>query len=195
MSLNFFSLSAPTPVLINKADLLPDAARQRWAAYFRGTGVRYAFWSAAAAQAQIEDEGGVPDDIEPEDLEEHRRRLLEKRLNERPLAAAGETNVVETVLDRKGLLDLILSLRPKYEPGEIPGTFAPGHGDIVSVSGARPSVVVGLVGLSGRRDRVGRVFFFFFFFKIFFLKKLTTFVIIIIITFALQNATPSPSLS
>lgn len=38
-------------VLLNKADLLPAAVRSTWADYFDQQGVKYAFWSAAAAAA------------------------------------------------------------------------------------------------------------------------------------------------
>mmetsp|Transcript_27163 Transcript_27163/g.69134 ORF Transcript_27163/g.69134 Transcript_27163/m.69134 type:complete len:649 (-) Transcript_27163:2405-4351(-) len=37
-------------LLLNKADLLPEAVRRQWADYFEKAGVSYAFWSAYAVQ-------------------------------------------------------------------------------------------------------------------------------------------------
>ena len=43
-------------LLINKADLLTEAQRASWATYFREKSIEYVFWSAAAAQAELEEE-------------------------------------------------------------------------------------------------------------------------------------------
>mmetsp|Transcript_6840 Transcript_6840/g.18505 ORF Transcript_6840/g.18505 Transcript_6840/m.18505 type:complete len:705 (-) Transcript_6840:108-2222(-) len=51
--------ASPAPVrkrsllLLNKADLLPPELRERWAAYFRSKGVRFAFFSALAANEEM----------------------------------------------------------------------------------------------------------------------------------------------
>jgi len=53
-------LSPPrdTVLLMNKSDLLPAAVRAAWADYFDRRGVRYLFWSAAAADAALGQEEG-----------------------------------------------------------------------------------------------------------------------------------------
>ncbi|XP_050223757.1 GTPase LSG1-1-like [Mercurialis annua] len=43
-----------TLLLVNKADLLPFSARQKWAEYFHRHNILHAFWSAKAATAVIE---------------------------------------------------------------------------------------------------------------------------------------------
>ncbi|KAL2485551.1 GTPase LSG1-2 [Abeliophyllum distichum] len=43
-----------TLLLVNKADLLPDSVRYKWAEYFQGHGILFAFWSAKAASADLE---------------------------------------------------------------------------------------------------------------------------------------------
>ena len=45
-----------TILLINKADLLTDAQRRSWAAYLAERGIEFVFWSAAAAQAALEEQ-------------------------------------------------------------------------------------------------------------------------------------------
>lgn len=128
-------------VLLNKADLIPDEIRQRWAAYFRGKGTRYAFWSANAAQAVIDEEGGVPELMEPEDI------FADKMRKDAKAEALAAEQVIEKVLTRDELFDLFFQLRPQYEEGEEPGANkAPRWGEVTSVSGARPSAVVGLIG-------------------------------------------------
>ena len=54
-------LSPPrdTMLLMNKSDLLPAAVRAAWADYFDRRGVRYLFWSAAAADAALGQEEGA----------------------------------------------------------------------------------------------------------------------------------------
>jgi large subunit GTPase 1 len=128
-------------VLLNKADLIPDEIRQRWAAFFRGKGTRYAFWSASAAQAVIDEEGGVPELMEPEDI------FADKMRKDAKAEALAAEQVIEKVLTRDELFDLFFQLRPQYEEGEEPGANkAPRWGEVTSVSGARPSAVVGLIG-------------------------------------------------
>jgi len=43
-------------LLVNKADLLTEAQRQQWADYFASMHVEFVFWSAAAAQAALEED-------------------------------------------------------------------------------------------------------------------------------------------
>lgn len=43
-----------TLLLVNKADLLPYAVREKWAKYFRLHGILFVFWSAKAATAALE---------------------------------------------------------------------------------------------------------------------------------------------
>mmetsp|Transcript_33338 Transcript_33338/g.62724 ORF Transcript_33338/g.62724 Transcript_33338/m.62724 type:complete len:647 (-) Transcript_33338:380-2320(-) len=50
-------------LLLNKADLLPEALRLRWAKHFAALGVQYIWWSAKAA----EDLAAADDDDPPED--------------------------------------------------------------------------------------------------------------------------------
>jgi len=51
-------LQPPTPcvLLVNKADLLSTPQRAAWASYFTEQRIDFIFWSAAAAQAELDDE-------------------------------------------------------------------------------------------------------------------------------------------
>jgi large subunit GTPase 1 len=44
----------PCMLLVNKADLLSPAQREEWAAYFQRKGIEAIFWSATAAQGEID---------------------------------------------------------------------------------------------------------------------------------------------
>ena len=45
-------------LLLNKSDLLPEAARVAWAEYLDSQGIAYIFWSAKLAAADAEDDSG-----------------------------------------------------------------------------------------------------------------------------------------
>eukprot|EP00249_Psilotum_nudum_P020066 c27543_g1_i1 orf=170-2158(+) len=50
-----------TILLLNKADLVPDAIRAQWALYFRLQGISFLFWSAKSATALLEGRAVKPD--------------------------------------------------------------------------------------------------------------------------------------
>ena len=52
-------LGKPTMLLVNKADYLTDAEREDWARWFEQNGVDAAFFSAHAAQAELDESGGA----------------------------------------------------------------------------------------------------------------------------------------
>lgn len=61
-------------LLLNKSDLLPEAARIAWADYFDSQGVSYIFWSAKLAAAADDDSGESP--LQHQTCRDERVRLL-----------------------------------------------------------------------------------------------------------------------
>jgi hypothetical protein len=83
-------------LLLNKADLLPDALRLEWAKYFTSKGIAFHFWSAKAAEAALKDKAAaavvpvqrasVADDDDSDDEDDDAAAP-----HERPAAAAEAT--------------------------------------------------------------------------------------------------------
>lgn len=60
-------------LLVNKADLLSEGQRKRWADYFLSQGISFVFWSAVAAQLELEQAARVGRvSVEPSYAEERR---------------------------------------------------------------------------------------------------------------------------